>query len=54
MIDELVMWYEISEERAALLIKQYPGLTMEEIADKAALEEREHVSLEEYGASKDG
>lgn len=52
--EELIARYEVSEPRASRLVELCPLLTVEEIADKAGLEEREDdPSPEEYGVEKD-
>lgn len=46
---ELTLHYEISEDRAQQLIRRYPTLTAEQIAEEEGLEEAVYVETEDYG-----
>jgi hypothetical protein len=52
LLDELLTYYDVSDERVELLIRANPGLTASEIAEKEGLEPLEYVSPESYGADK--
>lgn len=49
LLTELVLHYDISEDRAQQLIRRHPTLTSEQIADEEGLEEAVYVETEEYG-----
>lgn len=48
-LNDLLLRYFISEERARSLVAKHPGLTAFEIADEEGLEEAVYVETEEYG-----